>query len=115
MSGLVRTRRREIGTPWRALDPGQRAIETVELLAARAPKLREALRKAERGEMACVIIDDTVIPIDRITVDQPFCSGEHTSRCEPAGHRRGASRGRRKTPTARTPGHAAQVSVPTLT
>jgi hypothetical protein len=34
--------------------------ETVELLARRAPKLREALRKAQREEMAYVIVDGTV-------------------------------------------------------
>jgi hypothetical protein len=83
VSGLVRTHRREIGTPWRALNPGQQALlvlvylrkgepfaqvgagfdvstatcwryvtETVELLAARAPKLRAALHKAKREGMA---------------------------------------------------------------
>jgi hypothetical protein len=41
--------------------------EAVELLAARAPKLRAALRKAR---MAYVIIDGTLIPIDRIVL--PF-------------------------------------------
>ena len=40
--------------------------ETVELLAARAPTLRTALRKAKREGMAYVIIDGTLIPIDRI-------------------------------------------------
>lgn len=38
----------------------------MELLAARAPKLRAALRKAKREKMAYVIIDGTLIPIDRI-------------------------------------------------
>jgi hypothetical protein len=104
VSGLVRAHRREIGTPWRALDPGQQAMlvlvylrkgepfaevgagfgvstttcwryETVELLAARAPKLRAALGKAKREGMAYVIIDGTLIPIDRIAVDRPFYSG----------------------------------------
>ena len=49
--------------------------ETVELLAARAPKLRAALRKAKREGMAYVIIDGTLIPIDRIAADRPFYSG----------------------------------------
>lgn len=42
VSGLVRVHRREIGTPWRALNPDVLAVcdETVELLAARAPKYR---------------------------------------------------------------------------
>ena len=52
--------------------------ETVELLAARAPKLRAALRKAKREGMAYVIIDGTLIPIDRIAADRPFYSGKHT-------------------------------------
>jgi hypothetical protein len=51
--------------------------EAVELLAARVPKLRAALRKAKREKMAYVIIDGTLIPIDRIAVDQPFYSGKH--------------------------------------
>ncbi len=108
VSGLVRTHRREIGTPWRALNPGQQALlvlvylrkgepfaqvgsgfdvstttcwryvtETVELVATRAPKLRAALRKAKRDGMAYVIIDGTLIPIDRIAADRPFYSGKH--------------------------------------
>lgn len=108
VSRLVRIHRREIGTPWRALNPGQQALlvlvylrkgepfaqvgagfdvstatcwryvtETVELLAVRAPKLRAALRKAKRDGMAYVIIDGTLIPIDRIAVDRPFYSGKH--------------------------------------
>jgi len=108
VSGLIRAHRREIGSPWRALNPGQQALlvlvylrkgepfaqvgagfgvstttcwryvtETVELLAARAPKLREALRAAKRRKMAYVIIDGTLIPIDRIAADRPFYSGKH--------------------------------------
>jgi hypothetical protein len=48
--------------------------ETVELLAQRAPKLRQALREAQRTGMAYVIIDGTLIPIDRIAADRPFYS-----------------------------------------
>jgi hypothetical protein len=108
VSGLVRVHRREIGSPWRALNPGQQALlvlvhlrkgepfaqvgagfgvstttcwryvnEVVELLAARAPKLRAALRKAKRDGMAYVVIDGTLIPIDRIAIDRPFYSGKH--------------------------------------
>ncbi len=50
--------------------------ETLELLAQRSPKLREALRKAKRQGLAYVVIDGTLIPIDRITADRPFCSRE---------------------------------------
>jgi hypothetical protein len=89
---LIRLHRRELGSVWRKLNPGQQALlvlvyprkgepfdevgagfdvstttcwryvnETVELLAARASKLREASRKAKR-KMAYVIIDRTLIP-----------------------------------------------------
>ncbi len=47
--------------------------EAVELLAARVPKLRAALRKAKRENMAYVIIDGTLIPIDR-SLRPPFSS-----------------------------------------
>jgi hypothetical protein len=108
VSGLVRTHRRETGSVWRKLNPGQQALlvlvylrkgepfaqvgagfdvstttcwryvnETVDLLAARAPKLRAALGKAKRAGMAYVIIDGTLIPIDRVAADRPFYSGKH--------------------------------------
>jgi hypothetical protein len=108
VSDLIRAHRRELGSVWRRLNPGQQAMlvlvyvrkgepfgevgagfdvstttcwryvkETVGLLAARAPKLRAALRKAKRQKMAYVIIDGTLIPIDRIAADRPFYSGKH--------------------------------------
>jgi hypothetical protein len=108
VSGLVRVHRRELGSPWRALDAGEQALlvlvylrkgepfaeigagfgvstttcwryvnETVELLATRAPKLRAALREAKRQGHAYVVIDGTLIPIDRIAADRPFYSGKH--------------------------------------
>ena len=51
--------------------------ETVELLAARAPKLRKAVRDAKRAGHAYVILDGTLIPIDRVAADRPFYSGKH--------------------------------------
>jgi hypothetical protein len=51
--------------------------ETVSLLAARAPKLREAVRDAGRAGHACVVVDGTLIPIDRVAADRPFYSGKH--------------------------------------
>jgi hypothetical protein len=108
VSDLIRAHRRELGSVWRKLNPGQQALsvlvylrkgepfaqvgagfdistatcwryvnETVELLAARAPKLRAALGKAKREGMAYVIIDGTLISIDRIALDRPFYSGKH--------------------------------------
>jgi hypothetical protein len=58
-------------TAWRYVN------ETVELLAARAPKLRKAVRDAKRAGHAYVILDGTLIPIDRVARDRPFYSGKH--------------------------------------
>jgi len=58
-------------TAWRYVD------EVVELLAARAPKLRRAVRDAKRAGYAYVILDGTLIPIDRVARDRPFYSGKH--------------------------------------
>lgn len=108
VSGLVRVHRKELGSVWRKVNPGEQALlvlvhlrkgepfaevgagfgvstttcwryvnETVELLAARAPKLRAALRGAKRHGMAYVVIDGTLVPIDRIAADRPFYSGKH--------------------------------------
>ena len=51
--------------------------ETVALLAARAPRLRKAARDAARAGHAYVVLDGTLIPIDRVAADQPFYSGKH--------------------------------------
>ena len=51
--------------------------ETVALLAARAPKLRKAVRDAKKAGYAYVVIDGTLIPIDRVAADRPFYSGKH--------------------------------------
>jgi CDGSH-type Zn-finger protein len=58
-------------TAWRYVN------EVTELLAARAPKLRQAVRNAKRAGHAYVILDGTLIPIDRVARDKPFCSGKH--------------------------------------
>ena len=51
--------------------------ETVNLLAPRAPKLRQAVRDAKRAGHAYVILDGTLIAIDRVAADRPFYSGKH--------------------------------------
>jgi hypothetical protein len=51
--------------------------ETVKLLAARAPKLRAALRSAKAAGHPYLIVDGTLIPIDRVAADRPFYSGKH--------------------------------------
>ena len=105
---LIRRHRRQIGSPWRKLNPGRQALlvlaylrkgetfaelaagfgistatawryvtETVALLAARGPKLRQALREASKARHAYLVIDGTLIPIDRVAADRPFYSGKH--------------------------------------
>src|SRR5215469_3545493 len=60
-----------VTTAWRYVN------ETVELLAARAPKLRGAVRDAVKAGYAYVILDGTLIPVDRVAADRPFYSGKH--------------------------------------
>jgi len=108
VSGIIRRHRISIGSPWRALNPGQQALlvlaylrkgetfaevaagfgvgtstawryvnETVALLAARAPRLRKAVRDAQKAGHAYVVLDGTLIPVDRVAADRPFYSGKH--------------------------------------
>jgi DDE superfamily endonuclease/Helix-turn-helix of DDE superfamily endonuclease len=58
-------------TAWRYVN------ETTALLAARAPKLRKAVRDAKKAGHAYVVVDGTLIPIDRVAADRPFYSGKH--------------------------------------
>jgi hypothetical protein len=63
----------EVGTAtaWRYVN------ETVALLAARAPELRTAVRDAKKAGYAYVVVDGTLIAIDRVAADRPFYSGKH--------------------------------------
>ena len=99
---------RQIGSPWRKLNPGRQALlvlaylrkgetfaelaagfgvgtatawryltETVALLPARAPRLRQALAKAKDAVNAYLVIDGTLNP-DRPGCGGPVvCSGKH--------------------------------------
>src|SRR5690348_6517154 len=58
-------------TAWRYVN------ETVALLAARAPRLRTAVRDARKKGHAYVVLDGTLIPVDRVAADRPFYSGKH--------------------------------------
>ena len=58
-------------TAWRYVN------ETADLLAARAPKLRAAVRDAKKAGHAYVILDGTLIPAGRVAADRPFYSGKH--------------------------------------
>ncbi|MER7794534.1 IS5 family transposase [Streptomyces sp. NPDC097640] len=106
LAARLRERRRALGTRWRRLSAGQQALlalahlrngqpyaqlaagfgvgtttvyryvtEVVELLAALAPTLAEAVRAASMK--AYLILDGTLLPIDRIAADRPFYSGKH--------------------------------------
>ncbi|WP_327669543.1 MULTISPECIES: IS5 family transposase [unclassified Streptomyces] len=98
--------RRRIGSRWRRLSSGRQALlalahlrngttyaqlaagfrvgtstvyryvtEAVDLLAALAPTLTEAVGAA--STKAYVLLDGTLLPIDRIAADRPFYSGKH--------------------------------------
>ena len=58
-------------TAWRYV------TETIALLAARSPKLRRALAQAKDAGHAYLVIDGTLVPIDRVAADRPFYSGKH--------------------------------------
>jgi hypothetical protein len=58
-------------TAWRYVS------ETVGLLAARSPQLHRALVKATKAGHAFVVLDGTLVPIDRVAADRPFYSGKH--------------------------------------
>jgi hypothetical protein len=106
LAGELAKRRCEQGTRWRRLSAGRQALlvlahlrcghtyahlgagfgvgtttayryiaEAVEVLAALAPGLAEAMRTA--ATKAFVILDGTLLPIDRIAADRPFYSGKH--------------------------------------
>ncbi len=102
----LRRHRHEIGSRWRRLSAGRQALltlahlkvghtyaqlaagfgvgtttayryvtEAVELLATLAPSLADAVRTA--SVKAFLILDGTLLPIDRIAADRPFYSGKH--------------------------------------
>ncbi|MGP3991885.1 IS5 family transposase [Streptomyces sp. 3N207] len=102
----LREHRRMLGTRWRRLPAGRQALltlahlrsgqtyaqlaagfgigtttayryiaEAVDLLAALAPTMAEAARVA--STKAFVLLDGTLLPIDRIATDRPFYSGKH--------------------------------------
>ena len=63
----------EVGTTtaWRYVN------EAVALLAARTPKLRQAVRDAKKVGYAYVVLDGTLIAADRVAADRPSYSGKH--------------------------------------
>ncbi|MGX1668076.1 IS5 family transposase [Streptomyces sp. NPDC055400] len=106
LTARLRTSRRERGTRWRRLTAGRQALlvlahlrsghtyaqlaagfgigtttayryiaEAVEILATRAPTLAQAMMTA--STKAFVMLDGTLLPIDRVAADRPFYSGKH--------------------------------------
>jgi transposase len=106
LAELIRGHRRAHRSRWRRLDPGQQALlalahlrngdtyrrlacgfriglstvyrylrEAIDLLAAQAIPLHRAVYLAVR--LVYVILDGTLIPIDRVAADQPYYSGKH--------------------------------------
>ncbi|MFD9824190.1 transposase family protein [Streptomyces violascens] len=106
LSRQLAVRQREIGTRWRRLPTGRQALlalahlrcgdtyaqlaagfgigiatvyryirEAIDVMAALAPTLDEAMRAIR--EKAFVILDGTLLPIDRIAADTPYYSGKH--------------------------------------
>lgn len=102
----LKARRQEIGTCWRRIPASRQALlalahlrcgdtyaqlaagfgigvatvyryirEAVEALAALAPSLAEAMQTIQ--EKAFVILDGTLLPIDRFATDTPYYSGKH--------------------------------------
>jgi DDE superfamily endonuclease len=47
------------------------------VLAARSPKRHQALAAAQQARQAHLVPDGTLIPIDPVAADRPFCSGKH--------------------------------------
>ncbi|MFD7458816.1 MULTISPECIES: transposase family protein [unclassified Streptomyces] len=81
---LLREHRRARNTRWRKLGCFQQALltlvhlrknETLDVLAGWAPGLHEALTGLGEGDH--VIVDGTLIPIDRIRADAPYYSMKH--------------------------------------
>ena len=62
---------------WATATAWRYVTETVALLAARSPKLHQALAAAKKAGHAYVVIDGTLIPIDQVAADRPFYSGKH--------------------------------------
>jgi hypothetical protein len=55
----------------------RRIHETINLLSACAPRLREGLARAKRSGRGYVILDGTRIRTDRLAADRPFYQGKH--------------------------------------
>jgi hypothetical protein len=106
LAGLIRTHRNQRRSRWRRLDPGRQALlalshlrngdtlsrlacgfeigvttawryvrEAIDLLAATAGDINTAMARIRL--LAYVILDGTLIPIDRVADQKPYYSGKH--------------------------------------
>ncbi|MFJ4964853.1 transposase family protein [Streptomyces sp. NPDC088729] len=106
LSARLRTRRQERGTRWRRVTANRQALlvlahlrcghayaqldagfgigtvtayryvaEAIDVLAALAPTLADAMKTA--STKAFLMLDGTLLPIDRVAADRPFYSGKH--------------------------------------
>jgi hypothetical protein len=106
LAARLRAHRRRIGSRWRRLSAGRQALlalahlrngttyaqlaagfrigtstacryirEAIDLLAQLAPTLADAMKTA--STKAFVLLDGTLLPIDRVAADRPFYSGKH--------------------------------------
>ncbi|WP_113702129.1 transposase family protein [Nonomuraea lactucae] len=60
-----------IATAWRYIR------EAITLLARRSPRLEAVLRMAKRARYPYLVLDGTLIPIDRVAADRPYYSGKN--------------------------------------
>lgn len=60
-----------VATAWRYIH------EAVTLLAARSPRLDAVLRAAKRAGYPYLVLDGTLVSIDRVAADRPYYSGKH--------------------------------------
>lgn len=106
LAAHLRARREELGTRWRRVSASRQALlvlahlrcghtyaqlaagfgvgtttayryvaEAIDVLAALAPTFAEAMKTA--STKAFVMLDGTLLPIDRVAADRPFHSGKH--------------------------------------
>lgn len=114
LTGQLTARRKKLGTRWRRLPVGRQALlalahlrcgdtyaqlaagfgigiatvfryirEAVEVLSTLAPTLAEAMKTIRTK--AFVILDGTLLPIDRIAAHTPYYSGKHKGCSSPPG------------------------------
>jgi DDE superfamily endonuclease len=70
VTGIIRCHLAAIGSRWRKLNPGRQALLILVYL-------RKGETFAARGGYAYVVVDGTLIAIDRVAADRPFYSGKH--------------------------------------